>query len=122
MSENAPKEPMLTNRLYDALKFIAQILLPAAGTLYFTLAALWGLPNADQVVGTIVAVDTFLGVLLGLSATSYNNSDARFGGDINISSVPESNVKRIQLAFKDEPEVLEAKKAITFKVNVDGEE
>lgn len=122
MSESAPKEPILTNRLYDTLKFIAQIFLPAAGTLYFTLATLWGLPDADQVVGTIVAADTFLGVLLGLSATSYNNSDAKYGGDITISSIPDSDVKRIQLEFKDEPEALEAKKDITFKVNVDGSE
>lgn len=122
MSENATKEPLLTNRMYDVLKFITQILLPAAGTLYFTLATIWGLPNADQVVGTIVAADTFLGVLLGLSTSAYNKSDAKYDGGINITSVPDRDIKQIQLEFKDEPEVLESKKDVTFKVNVDGHE
>lgn len=123
MSEHsAPKEPLLTNRMYDILKFVTQILLPAAGTLYFTLAAIWGLPNAEEVVGTIVAVDTFLGVLLGLSTNFYNKSDARYDGGINITTLPDADVKQIQLEFKDEPEVLESKKDVTFKVNVDGHE
>ena len=59
-------------KTYDVLKFIAQILLPALGTLYFTLAQIWGLPYAEQIVGTIAAIDTFLGVLLGISTSSYN--------------------------------------------------
>lgn len=64
----------MPNKLYDALKFIAQLVLPAAGTLYFSLAGIWGLPNAGEVVGTITAVDTFLGVLLGISTMQYNNN------------------------------------------------
>lgn len=61
----------LSNNQYDLLKWIAQILLPALGTLYFAIANIWGLPNAEQVVGTITAIDTFLGVLLGISSDSY---------------------------------------------------
>ena len=60
------------NKMYDILKWIAQYLLPAAGTLYFALASIWGLPYGEQVVGTITAVDTFLGVLLGISSAQYN--------------------------------------------------
>lgn len=56
---------------YDALKWVAQFLLPAAGTLYFALASIWNLPYGEQVVGTITAVDTFLGVLLGISSNTY---------------------------------------------------
>jgi len=63
---------MLSNKTYDVLKFIAQIFLPAVGTLYFALAGIWGLPYAEQVVGTIMAVDAFLGVMLGLSTSAYN--------------------------------------------------
>lgn len=63
----------LSNKQYDILKFIAQILLPAAGTLYFSLAAIWGFPYGEQVVGTITAVDTFLGVCLGISSANYNS-------------------------------------------------
>ena len=62
----------MSNSVYDALKFIAQILLPAIGTLYFALARIWELPLAEQVVGTITAVDAFLGALLGISTLQYN--------------------------------------------------
>jgi hypothetical protein len=62
----------LSNRTYDILKWIAQILLPALGTLYFALSKIWGLPYSTEVVGTIAAVDTFLGALLGISTAAYN--------------------------------------------------
>lgn len=62
---------IMSNKVYDILKWIAQIVLPALGTLYFALAATWGLPYGEQVVGTITAVDTFLGALLGISAANY---------------------------------------------------
>lgn len=61
----------LSNKTYDILKWIAQYLLPAAGTLYFALAQIWGLPYGEQIVGTIAAVDTFLGVILGISSANY---------------------------------------------------
>lgn len=64
----------LSNKTYDVLKWVAQIALPACGTLYFALAAIWGFPFGEQVVGTITAVDTFLGVLLGVSTTQYNKA------------------------------------------------
>lgn len=61
----------LSNKAYDILKWIAMVVLPAIGTLYFALAGIWGFPYAEQIVGTITAVDTFLGVLLGISAAQY---------------------------------------------------
>ena len=64
-----------SNKTYDFLKWVAQYLLPAAGTLYFALAGIWGFPYGEQVVGTITAVDTFLGVILGISTIQYNKSD-----------------------------------------------
>ena len=63
---------MLSNKAYDILKYIAQILLPAIGTLYFALAGIWGFPYGEQIVGTITAVDTCLGILLGISTAQYN--------------------------------------------------
>ena len=62
----------MSNKVYDILKYIAQIVLPAIATLYFALAGIWGLPYGEQVVGTITAIDTFLGVLLGISTINYN--------------------------------------------------
>lgn len=62
----------ISNKTYDILKWIAQYLLPAAGALYFALAKIWGLPFGTEIVGTIAAVDTFLGVILGISTATYN--------------------------------------------------
>ena len=57
----------MSNKTYDVLKWIAMYLLPAIGTLYFALAGIWSFPYGEQVVGTVTAVDTFLGVILGIS-------------------------------------------------------
>ena len=64
----------MSNKTYDILKWITMYLLPAAGTLYFALAGIWGLPYGEQVVGTITAIDTFLGVILGISTSQYNKT------------------------------------------------
>ena len=62
----------MSNKVYDVLKWIAIYLLPALGTLYFALASIWGFPYGEQIVGTITAIDTFLGVILGISTSQYN--------------------------------------------------
>ena len=67
----------MSNRAYDILKWIAQILLPAVGTLYFALASIWGLPYAEEIVGTITAVDCFLGAILGISTKIYNANNGQ---------------------------------------------
>lgn len=64
----------MSNKVYDILKRIAQIILPALGTLYFTLATIWNLPFAKEIEGTIIAIDTFLGVCLGISSIQYNKT------------------------------------------------
>jgi hypothetical protein len=69
----------MTDRMYDVLKWVAQILLPAVATLYFAIAQIWGLPYGEEIVGTITAIDAFLGALLGISTYQYNkgrNNDA----------------------------------------------
>lgn len=66
----------MTNKVYDTLKWIAMYLLPAVGTLYFALAGIWGLPYGEQIVGTITAVDTFLGVVLGISNAQYKKNNS----------------------------------------------
>ena len=64
----------MSNKMYDVLKWIAMVCLPAIGTLYFALAGIWGFPYGEEIVGTITAVDTCLGVLLGISAAQYNKN------------------------------------------------
>lgn len=62
----------MSNKVYDVLKWIAMYFLPALGTLYFALAGIWGLPFGEEIVGTLVALDTFLGVIIGISNAQYH--------------------------------------------------
>ena len=61
----------MDSRTYDIVKYIAQVVLPALGTLYFALASIWGFPYGEEIVGTITAIDTFMGVLLKISSDNY---------------------------------------------------
>ena len=63
---------MLNDKIYNVLKWIVMVLLPAIGTLYFALGDIWGLPYVEQVLGTITAVTAFLGALIGISTVQYN--------------------------------------------------
>lgn len=64
----------LPNKVYDVLKWVVMILIPALTTLYVTLAPLWGLPYADEVAKTSAAVVTFLGAVIGVSTIEYNKT------------------------------------------------
>lgn len=64
----------MSNKVYDVLKFIAQIVLPALATFYVTIASLWGLPYPEEISGTVMAIDTFLGAILMISSTQYNKT------------------------------------------------
>jgi hypothetical protein len=100
--------------LYDPLKFFTQVVLPAFGTLYFALAGIWGLPSADEVVGTVVAVDAFLGVVLQISSTAYKAGD-NFDGTMNIHE-DETGKKTFALHLDSDPHNLEHLDKITFNV------
>ena len=64
----------MTNKTYDILKWVAQLLLPALAALYAALASIWGFPYGEQIVGTISAVDVFLGAVLKISSDNYNKN------------------------------------------------
>lgn len=66
----------LSDKVYNVLKWVAQIVLPALATLYFALSSIWGLPYGEQIVGTITAIDAFLGALLGVSTARYNKEQS----------------------------------------------
>lgn len=68
----------MSNKTYDILKWITQLVLPALGTLYFALAGIWGFPYGEEIVGTIVAIDTFMGVVLGISTAKYNSNESGY--------------------------------------------
>ncbi len=65
----------ISNKTYDLIKALATYVLPGLGTLYFALSAIWGLPFGEQIVGTITALDAFLGVILGVASVNYPTED-----------------------------------------------
>ena len=69
---------MMSKKVYDLMKWIAMYLIPAVGTLYFALAGIWNFPYGEEVVGTLTAVDTFLGVILGISTAKYNKQSEEY--------------------------------------------
>lgn len=107
----------LSNRAYDVLKYIALVALPALATFYGTLALIWGLPLVEEVVGTIVAVDTLLGMLLHLTAKQYNNNPANYEGELTSNGVdPDTGIPNLQLTVTTDPNEILAGKVARLKV------
>ena len=67
----------MSNKTYDILVWIVQVILPALGTFYFAIASIWGLPFAEQIVGTITALATLLGTILKISKARYTRDSER---------------------------------------------
>lgn len=111
------KTVMLSNRAYDITKRTVTIGLPAIGTLYFAISSIWGLPYADEVVGTIAAITTFLGVVLGISSSAYNDSEMKYDGTIEVNEDEEGRrVASLILKNVENPEDVVNQKEVTFKV------
>lgn len=115
-SHSAPKKPLLGDKSYQALKQSATLILPAIGALYFALAQIWHLPKAEEVVGSVAAVNTFVGVLLGVSTRSYNNSETKYAGKILVEDTGLKKTFTLQLNDAD-PESIEKLDEATFKVD-----
>ena len=101
---------MFDSKTYDTLKWVAQFLLPALGTLYFTVSSIWGLPYGEQILGTITAIDLFLGAILGLSSSKYEGD----GTMIVDTSNPDRDIYRMELS--NPVETLSDKDSVVFKV------
>ena len=65
----------MSNKLYDILKAVCTIFLPALGTLYASLSGIWGLPLAKEICGTLAAVELFIGAVIGISSAAYNKEN-----------------------------------------------
>ena len=111
MSDETPQEPLdesvmglpefertqgrlglLTNQVYDIIKNLVIIVIPALSTFYLTIAKLWDLPGAEAVVGTLGAVALLLGSLLKLSKRSYDVSDEKYDGEIILKTTEQGRV------------------------------
>lgn len=114
VTEAPVMKPALSNKTYVVLKWIAQIFMPALATLYFALASLWGLPKVNEVVGTITALDTFLGILLGISSSNYKKNGTDIDGDMLVDKTGATDTYK--LALNATPEELSDKDTIKFQV------
>lgn len=102
---------LITNKkVYDQVKYIALVVLPAIGALYFALAQIWGLPHGEEVVGSIVALDAFLGVAL-----HFSKDDVKYDGTMNVTET--DDVITHQLELDGDPDALRTKDSVTFRVN-----
>lgn len=104
----------LNNKTYDVIKWIAQYFIPAAGTLYAALSKIWGFPYGSEVVGTLSAIDIFLGAILGISSANYSGE-----GTLEIHADAETDKDVYTLMLNVPVESLADHDSVTFKVNKD---
>lgn len=115
-NQNVGRGYLLSNKVYRLLTLLVQIIIPALSALYFSLADIWGLPNAVQIVGTLAIVSTFLGALLRIGAKSYDSSESKFDGDLLVSVNNETGNKLFMFELNGDPEELQDRQTISFKV------
>jgi hypothetical protein len=112
---NTDSTPLLSDKNYNLMKTFVQLWLPAFATLYMTVATIWGLPNPQGVVATIVAITTFLGIVLRISTKSYENSGVGNVGTLVVSN-PTPDSLSYSLELNGDPADLQFKDSVTFKV------
>lgn len=110
----------MNSKTYDRLKFTALVVLPGLSTLYFAVAQIWGLPYAEQVVGSAAALDTFLGLILRKSSKDYHEQtpvpDAEFMGHLTIMQDVDGQPMQIRVDPKDDYPIFTEGKAVQFMV------
>jgi hypothetical protein len=112
--QTAAKKPLLSDGAYATLKHSAAIVLPALSALYFALSQIWHFPHAEQVMATIAAFNTAVGALVGISAMSYNKSDAKYVGTLVRSETDDRILYSLQL--NDDAPALDHLTEANFKV------
>lgn len=115
MSDTTTTTFVLSNRTYEFLKNFVQVYLPAFSALYFGLAAVWGLPYSEEIVGTCAVIAVFLGSCLRISSKQYHESDSAYDGNVVITQKPDGG-KMISLEVNGDPDEIEKKKSIRFLV------
>lgn len=111
----AKNTTLLSNGVYNSLKHIAAIGLPALSALYYAISQIWHISHPGQIMATISAVNVCLGALLGISTAQYNNSDAKFVGNIEVMDTGAK--KTYSLNLNADPEILDGLNEATFKIN-----
>lgn len=115
MSNEANSTALLSNKTYDLLKNIVQLILPAFGALYLSLAGTWGLPAADKVVATSAALAVFLGVILRISSKTFVPESDRFDGEVVVNDNGDGGYV-FTLELDGDPNDIPDQDSIRFKV------
>ena len=106
---------LMSNKAYDTCRWITQYALPGTGTLYFTLSTIWGWCYGEEIMGSVVALCLFLGVVLGISKAQYDRSDASFDGTMLVDTSGEDR-DVYHMYMNDDVEELKGKDVIRIKV------
>lgn len=115
MLQTVNSHKMLTDSSYHIGKKLVQVYIPALSSLYFGLGNIWGFPAIEQVVGSLAVFATFIGVCLGLSSKQYDESEAAYDGKVVVET-KETGKKMFSLELDGDPEEIEQKAAVSFKV------
>lgn len=110
---------MLSDKVYNIIKWLTVYVLPPLGTLYFALSGIWGFPFGEEIVGTIVAIETFLGAVIGISTYTYNKTGAGIQGTLMIDDT-NPNLPYTQLSFDKTIAKIASEDTVTLKVQTDG--
>ena len=107
----------LNDKVYNFLKWMVVIALPATGTAYLSLSQVVGLPNAAEVVGTITVIDTFLGTLVGISSYNYSKTTENHAGVIaHAGDNVDTGMPNLQMTVQKDPRELVEKKRVVFEI------
>lgn len=122
MSDYQPKhveekevKPLLSDTTYNRLKDLNMKVIPAVGALYYGVAKIWGLPKAEEVVGTLACVATFLAVLLVWAANRYEKSGVGIDGTVEVQHI--EGQKTVVLDITTLPEDMIKQKQVNLKVS-----
>ncbi len=108
---------LLSDKTYNLVKKLVQVIIPATGALYFALSKIWGLPHGEDVVGSLMAIATFLGVVLGISSAQYTASGAAYQGHLTVQPNADGVNRVTAFHLNKDPKDLEGEKSITVKIH-----
>lgn len=107
---------IFSDKMYNVLKFIALIALPALAVLCLGLGQLWNLSNTSQIAGTITLIDVFLGALLQISTKQYNSREDLHDGTLSINGVDEeTGMPNLSMTITKDPHDLVNSKTVRLK-------
>lgn len=107
-----------TNKVYDKIKIVVIIIIPAIITLYSSLASIWGFPYAEQIIATLAAINVFLGVIMKISTSTYEKT---YDGTLHVDTVTDNSTDRY-LFEVDDLDNISDKDHIMLKINTVGTE